>query len=76
MPLISITLAFPFQGELSNKLPPIQEEVVTGEAVVREVFTLTGSKRAMVAGCRVKQGNLNKDNTFKVVRDGVVIHEG
>ena len=66
-----------FQYELSSKLPPVTDCVLTGEAVVHKVFQLTGSKKATVAGCRVKQGTLTrKDTKYRVLRDGNVMHEG
>ena len=50
---------------------------MTGEAVVQKVFQLTGSKKATVAGCRVKQGAMTRKGTkYRVIRDGQVTHEG
>lgn len=64
------------QDELSNRLPPIQEETVNGEATVLKVFHLTGARRAVVAGCRVKRGNLIRDSFYRVTRNDEVLYEG
>lgn len=65
-----------FQNELSKKLPPIREETVLGEAAVLQVFHLTGSRKAVVAGCRVKKGSLAGDSLYRVIRNGEVLYEG
>lgn len=64
------------KDELSSRLPPIEEETFTGEAAVLKVFHLTGSRRAVVAGCRVKKGSLVRDNLYRVVRNEEVVFEG
>ncbi len=51
-------------------MPAVWEEEVLGEAVVLKVFRLTGPKAAAVGGCRVKQGKLIRNATFRVLRDG------
>ena len=45
-----------------------------GEAVVLKVFRLTGSRAASVGGCRVKQGKLMRNATYRLMRDGEVRH--
>lgn len=64
------------QDELSNRLPPIQEETLNGEAAVLKVFHLTGSRKAVVAGCRVKRGSLVRDSLYRITRNDEVIFEG
>lgn len=64
------------KDELSNRLPPIQEETVNGEAAVLKVFHLTGTRRAVVAGCRVKRGSLIRDSFYRVTRNDEVLYEG
>ena len=61
---------------MSNKLPPIEEENLFGEAVVLQVFTLTGSKKAVIGGCRVKKGNLVHNSQYRITRENKVIYEG
>lgn len=40
------------------------------------MFHLTGSRKAVVAGCRVKKGSLARDNLYRVIRNGEVVYEG
>ena len=50
-----------------------------GEAEVRQVFDLSerrGNKANIVAGCLVNRGSLDGSEKFRLVRDGVVVHEG
>lgn len=64
------------KDELSNRLPPMEEETAIGEAAVLQVFHLTGSRKAVVAGCRVKKGSLSRDNLYRVIRNNEVLYEG
>ena len=55
------------------------EEHIIGEAEVLKVFKLTGSRKNVAAGCRVKEGfldNSNADHVWKVIRDHQPVHEG
>ena len=61
---------------LESLLPPVEEEESVGEAIVLKTFALTGSKKANVAGCRVKSGRLERKCVFRVLRDGEVVYEG
>lgn len=67
-----------FQDELSSRLPDLAEEDLIGEANVLMVFQLTGQRKALAAGCRVKKGTLtdDKDAVWKVIRNDEVIHQG
>ena len=67
-------------GDLIGGLAPerLVEEVL-GEAEVRQVFDLSdrrGNKANIVAGCLVNRGSLNGTEKFRLLRDGVVVHEG
>ncbi|KAL9952655.1 hypothetical protein ACROYT_G039939 [Oculina patagonica] len=64
------------KGELSNKLPPVHEESITGEAAVLKVFHLSGARKATVAGCRVKTGSIVRNNLYRITRNNSVIFEG
>lgn len=55
-------------------LTPEFEEVEIGRVEVRQVFRIP--KIGFVAGCYVSQGEINRDSSVRVVRDGTVIHEG
>ena len=64
------------QEHLEHRLPPVEEEEGVGEAIVLKTFTLTGSRKANVVGCRVKSGRLERKCVFRVLRDGETVYEG
>ena len=53
---------------------PKIEEVITATLEVREVFKIP--KVGIVAGCMVKEGALKREHLLRVIRDGIVIHQG
>lgn len=53
--------------------PDIVEEG-TGMAEIRETFKVP--KLGTIAGCMVEEGEISRDDEIRIVRDGVVIHEG
>jgi translation initiation factor IF-2 len=55
-------------------LAPEVEEVVTGEAEVREVFRVP--RVGAVAGCYVRNGVITRGSRVRFLRDGVVIWTG
>jgi translation initiation factor IF-2 len=59
---------------MQGMLTPTVEEMITGNAVVREVFKITGV--GTVAGCYVTEGQLKKINPVRLIRDGIVIYTG
>ena len=59
--------------KLETFLPLEWEEEIVGEAVLLKVFKLTGARRATVAGCRVKQGKLVRNATYRLLRQGKVM---
>ena len=59
---------------LSGMLEPEYEEVVLGRAEVRQVFNVP--KVGKVAGCYVLEGKITRNANIRVLRDGVIIHEG
>ncbi|HZP30871.1 MAG TPA: EF-Tu/IF-2/RF-3 family GTPase, partial [Acidimicrobiia bacterium] len=59
---------------LLGLLRPEFEEVVTGEAEVREVFSIPRVGR--VAGCYVRNGVITRGSKVRFLRDGVVIWNG
>ena len=59
---------------MSGLLAPEFKEEIIGIAEVREVFR---SKRlGNIAGCRVSEGAVRRNNPIRVLRDNVVIYEG
>ena len=59
---------------LLGMLQPEFEEVVTGEAEVREVFGVP--RVGKVAGCYVLSGTITRGSRVRFLRDGVVIWNG
>lgn len=59
---------------MQGMLAPSIEEVITGNATVREVFKI--SKVGIVAGCYVTDGYIKRTNRIRVIRDGIVLHTG
>ena len=59
---------------IEGMLEPEFEEVITGNIQVREVFKIT--KVGTVAGSYVTDGFITRKNKIRVIRDGIVIHEG
>lgn len=55
-------------------LKPTEEEVRTGEAEVRETFRVP--KVGLIAGCMVTEGEIERSDSVRVVRDGVVVFDG
>lgn len=59
---------------ITGMLSPIYEEVVTGQAVVREIFK--NSKIGTIAGSYVTDGTIKRNSGIRLLRDGIVIYEG
>jgi translation initiation factor IF-2 len=55
-------------------LAPEFEEVVTGEAEVREIFRVP--KIGAIAGCYVRSGVVTRGTKVRFLRDGVIIWKG
>lgn len=58
------------EGMLS---PDIKEEIV-GTLEVRETFDIT--KVGTIAGCYVTSGYIQRNSMIRLIRDGIVVHEG
>ena len=59
---------------MKGMLAPKFREVSLGHAEVRETYKV--SSVGTVAGCYVQDGCLRRDCSVRVVRDGIVVHEG
>jgi translation initiation factor IF-2 len=59
---------------LVGLLQPEFEEIVTGDAEVREVFSVP--RVGKVAGCFVRNGTITRGSKVRFLRDGVVIWNG
>jgi translation initiation factor IF-2 len=62
------------ENALLGMLQPTFEEVVTGEAEVREIFSVPRVGR--VAGCYVTNGVITRGSKVRFLRDGTVIWKG
>jgi len=62
------------EGAMVGMLAPEYEEVVTGEAEVREVFRVP--KIGAVAGCYVRSGQITRGTKVRFLREGVIIWKG
>ncbi|HEY0651799.1 MAG TPA: translation initiation factor IF-2 [Chryseosolibacter sp.] len=59
---------------MEGMLAPKVEEVIVGNAEVREVFKI--SKVGTIAGCMVTDGIIKRANPIRLVRDGIVVYAG
>lgn len=62
------------ESALKGMLKPVYQEVVLGQAEVRQLFKV--SKVGTIAGCMVTQGLIQKNAPARLIRDGIVIYEG
>jgi len=62
------------EDALKGMLAPKFEEIVIGQAEVRETYKI--SKIGTIAGCYVTEGSIIRDSLVRVLRNGVVIYEG
>ena len=59
---------------MEGMLSPEMKEEVSGTAEIRETFKI--SKIGTIAGCMVLTGKIFRNSKVRVIRDGVVIHDG
>ena len=62
------------ESAMVGMLAPEYEEVITGEAEVREVFRIP--RVGAVAGCYVRSGVVARGSRVRFLRDGVIIWKG
>ncbi|MDY5280049.1 translation initiation factor IF-2 [Sharpea porci] len=62
------------EAAMKGMLAPELEEVVTGQAEIREIYKV--SKIGNIAGCMVTDGCIKRDCGIRLIRDGVVVYEG
>ncbi len=62
------------EAAMEGMLDPEFQEVDLGKAEVRATFKVPNA--GMVAGCYVKEGKVTRNSKIRLVRDGIVIHEG
>ena len=59
---------------MKGMLAPKFREVALGTAEVRQVYKITNV--GIVAGCYVTEGKITRSALIRLVRDGIVVHEG
>ena len=62
------------KAAMEGMLEPQEEEVIVGNAEVREVFKI--SKVGTIAGCMVTDGSVKRSNPMRLIRDGIVTYAG
>ena len=62
------------EGLMKGMLAPVYEEVVTGQAEVRQIYK--ASKVGTIAGCYVTDGVIHRDSSCRLIRDGIVVYTG
>ena len=62
------------KAAIKGMLAPKFREEILGTAEVRQVFKITGA--GVIAGCMVKDGKVQRSAKVRLVRDGIVVHEG
>ncbi len=76
--ILTYRIIYEALDDIKNRLrgmrAPKRVEVSLGQAVVLKTFTI--SKVGTVTGCSVNAGVITRSATVRVIRDGVVVHEG
>ena len=62
------------EAAMLGMLAPVFEEIVTGEAEVRQVFRVP--KIGAIAGCYVREGVITRGSKVRFLREGVIIWKG
>ena len=65
-------------GKLSEYLKPVVTTKVLGEAEVAQLFEITikGRKTNSVAGCKIRNGIVNRNSKVRVLREGETVYDG
>lgn len=62
------------EAAMKGMLAPVFEEVIWGQAEVREIFKV--SRIGTIAGSYVTDGKIIRDSKVRLIRDGIVVYEG
>jgi len=62
------------ESAMKGMLAPKYREVVYGQAEVRQLFK--ASSVGTICGCYVQNGKIIRNGSARLVRDGIVVHEG
>ena len=61
------------EAAIKGMLAPKFEEVIQGRVEVRQLITIS---KLLIAGCYVTEGKVTNHSKVRVIRDGIVVHEG
>lgn len=61
------------EAAIKGMLAPKFKEVIQGRVEVRQVITIS---KMLIAGCYVLEGKVTSSSKVRVIRDGVIVHEG
>ena len=61
------------EAAIKGMLAPKFKEVIQGRVEVRQLITIS---KLLIAGCYVLEGKVTNSSKVRVVRDGIVVHEG
>ena len=66
------------KDDMSQFLAPTITQRVTGEAEIGQIFEITikGRQKLSIAGCRVRNGVVNRARQVRVLRDNEIIYDG
>ena len=59
---------------MEGMLSPEMKEEVLGNVEIREVYKI--SKVGNIAGCMVMSGKITRDSKVRIIREGIVVHDG
>ena len=62
------------EAAMKGMLDPTYKEEVTGHAEIRQTFKVSGV--GTIAGCYVTDGTITRNTQVRIVRDGIIVHEG
>ena len=62
------------EAAMKGMLDPTFKEEVTGHAEIRQTFKVSGV--GTIAGCYVTDGTITRNTQVRIVRDGIIVHEG
>ena len=61
------------EAAMTGMLAPEYKEVIQGRVEIRQVFSIS---KVLIAGCYVLEGKVTNSSQVRIIRDGIVIHEG
>ena len=61
------------KAAMTGMLAPTFKELIQGRVEIRQIFTIN---KVIIAGAYVTEGKVFKSSQVRVIRDGIVVHEG